>query len=106
MASYTEREALRAFTAGRATFMRNWPYAMTLLDASRGEVRNDYEVAPLPAFAVRGRPGGVLARHDLVVSSSTDNAPAAMALVDFLSREQALEKAAIDWALPSPVGAA
>lgn len=46
-----DEEATRhLFGAGRAIFMRNWPYAWALLQAEGSPVRNKVGLAPLPSF--------------------------------------------------------
>jgi multiple sugar transport system substrate-binding protein len=49
-----EPEALQAFQAGDAAFMRNWPYAWALAQAEDSPVRNRVGVAPLPAATLGG----------------------------------------------------
>ena len=52
--TYMEEQARRAFEAGRATFMRNWPYAYAL--GKKNKNAPQFEVAPFPR--VRGRRQG------------------------------------------------
>lgn len=46
----TEEPSRRIFQAGRALFMRNWPYAWKLLEAEGSLVRGKVGAAMLPAF--------------------------------------------------------
>ena len=45
-----EETTRNLFGAGRAIFMRNWPYAWSLFQAEGSPVRNKVGLAPLPAF--------------------------------------------------------
>jgi trehalose/maltose transport system substrate-binding protein len=47
--TYQEQEARTVFTSGNAAFMRNWPYAYSLGNASDSVVKGKFDVAPLPA---------------------------------------------------------
>ena len=50
MATADEEGTRHLFGAGRAIFMRNWPYAWTLFQQPDSAVRNRVGIAPLPAF--------------------------------------------------------
>jgi multiple sugar transport system substrate-binding protein len=67
--SASEEESRRAFSDGRALFMRNWPYAWAEL-ARESAVAGRVATAPLPT--VSGAPGpGALGGWQLVVSASS-----------------------------------
>lgn len=85
--TYKEEEARRAFESGRATFMRNWPYAYTLGQEAAG-VRGKFEVAPFPAWE-GGEGASVLGGYNLAVSEFSDNPDGAAALIDYLTSEEA-----------------
>jgi multiple sugar transport system substrate-binding protein len=88
--TYMEEEARRYFESGRATFMRNWPYAYELGQAKGSKVRGKFDVAPLPSFEGAGR-AAILGGHNFVVSVYSDNVGAALKWIDFAtSREQQL----------------
>ena len=88
--TYMEEEARRYFENGRATFMRNWPYAYELGQARGSKVRGKFDVAPLPGFEGGGR-AAILGGHNLVVSVFSDNPGAALKWIDFAtSREEQL----------------
>ncbi|GAA1452379.1 ABC transporter substrate-binding protein [Nocardiopsis tropica] len=55
--SMVEDDARALFQAGEAVYMRNWPYAIPLLEGEGGEesaVADDFAVAPLPTFTGEG----------------------------------------------------
>ena len=61
-----EEQARRSFEAGRATFMRNWPYAYAAGKANKNAPK--FEVAPFPEFEGGGK-AGILGGHNLVISA-------------------------------------
>ena len=79
--TYKEEEARRAFEAGRATFMRNWPYAYALgNDAPK--IKGKFEITTFPGFG--DNPGaGVLGGTNLAISAFSDNPGGALAVVNF-----------------------
>jgi multiple sugar transport system substrate-binding protein len=88
--TYMEEEARRYFESGRATFMRNWPYAYELGNAKGSKVRGKFDVAPLPSFEGGGK-AGILGGHNMVISVFSENPGAALKFIDFVtSREQQL----------------
>jgi multiple sugar transport system substrate-binding protein len=55
--SMVEDDARALFQAGEAVYMRNWPYAIPLLEGEGGEesaVAGNFAVAPLPTFSGEG----------------------------------------------------
>ena len=54
--TYMEEESRRYFESGKATFMRNWPYAYALGNAEGSQVKGKFDVGPVPG--VRGRRHG------------------------------------------------
>jgi multiple sugar transport system substrate-binding protein len=84
--TYMEEQARRAFEQGRATYMRNWPYAYSL--GQKSSIKGRFEVAPLPAFEGAGQVG-VLGVHNLVISEYSKNKPGALKLIDFLTTPEA-----------------
>ncbi|HWM09189.1 MAG TPA: ABC transporter substrate-binding protein [Solirubrobacteraceae bacterium] len=85
--TYMEEESRRYFESGRATFMRNWPYAYALGEAKGSKVKGKFAVAPFPEFEGAGK-AAILGGHNHVISVFSDNAGAALKLVDFLSTEE------------------
>lgn len=72
----------REFGAGRAVFLRNWPYARDLFEAVGSPVRGRVGIAPLPG-------GGALGGAHLAVNRATRHPDAAWGLVRFLAEPEA-----------------
>jgi multiple sugar transport system substrate-binding protein len=85
--TYMEEESRRYFESGRATFMRNWPYAYALGQKKGTKVSGKFEVAPFPEYEGAGT-AAILGGHNNVISVFSDNPGAALKLVDFLSSEE------------------
>jgi multiple sugar transport system substrate-binding protein len=96
VATYMEEQARRAFEAGRATFMRNWPYAFAIGKENKDAPK--FEVAPFPEFEGGGK-AGILGGHNLVISAFTDNPGGSLALIDFLTSEESIKRDATDFSL-------
>ncbi len=96
VATYEEEPTRRAFEAGRATFMRNWPYAYPL--AKMSKVSDDFAVAPLPSFEGGGK-GQVVGARNLVISAYTKNPGGSLALIDFLTSPEIERQDAIKYSL-------
>jgi multiple sugar transport system substrate-binding protein len=80
--SADEELSRREFGAGRAVFLRNWPYAEALFEAPGSPVRGRVGLAPLPG-------GGALGGAHLAISARTRHPEAAWALVRFLTGPEA-----------------
>jgi multiple sugar transport system substrate-binding protein len=80
--TYQEENARMTFEAGKATFMRNWPYAYATGQMKGSKIRNKFKVAPFPSFAGGGK-AGVLGGDNLVISAYTKNPGAALKLIEF-----------------------
>ena len=100
--TYQEEQARRAFESGRASFMRNWPYAYDL--GNQSDIKGEFDIAPFPAFE-GGEPAGVLGGFNLGINASTDNPEGALAFVQFYSGEEAQKILATEGALPPVLGA-
>jgi multiple sugar transport system substrate-binding protein len=94
--TYMEEQARRAFEAGRATFMRNWPYAYATAKANKKAPK--FEVVPFPDFEGGGK-AGILGGHNLVVSAYSKNPGGALALIDYLTNEESIKRDATDYSL-------
>jgi len=85
--TYMEEESRRYFESGKATFMRNWPYAYALGEKKGTAVAGKFDVMPFPEFEGAGK-AAILGGHNLVISVFTDNPGAALKYVDFLTQEE------------------
>jgi multiple sugar transport system substrate-binding protein len=94
--SATEEETRRVFQAGRAAFMRNWPYAFAESERHGSAVRGKVGLAPLPSSS--GVPGpSVLGGYQLAVNALVDTRrrDLAVALVSHLTSGEATVNLAI-----------
>jgi len=103
--TYMEEESRRYFESGKATYMRNWPYAYALGEAEGSKVKGKFDVAPFPEFEGAGK-AAILGGHNLVISVHTENAGAALKLVDFLTSEEEQVKMFRDFSLAPTIAAA
>jgi multiple sugar transport system substrate-binding protein len=76
-----EEEARNAFQAGDAVFMRNWPYAYSLIQDDTGSPANgNFDIAPLPTFTGEGTISA-LGGFNNAVSAFSNNKEAAKEFV-------------------------
>jgi multiple sugar transport system substrate-binding protein len=94
--TYMEEQARRAFENGRATFMRNWPYAYAL--GQRSRIADDFDIAPYPPFEGGGR-AGILGGHNLVISVHSQNPGGSLKLIEYLTSPEAMERDAAEFSL-------
>ena len=99
--TYTEEEARRYWEQGRATLMRNWPYAYALGQAKGSAVEGRFGVTALPAFEGGGR-AGVLGGHNMVISVFSRNPGAALKFIDFYTSPAWQEHTFARYSLPVP----
>ncbi len=100
--SWQEEQTRFAFQNGRAVFMRNWPYAYSLLARDpASKVAGRFDIAPMPA-APGGSPTATLGGQQLAISAHAQHPELARALVRFLTApEQMLERARMAGHLPA-----
>jgi multiple sugar transport system substrate-binding protein len=94
--TWQEEQTRFAFQNGSAVFMRNWPYAWTLLqDRSQSAVAGRFAVAPFPA-GDDGRPAAALGGAELAINRWSRSPELAEALARFLTAPaQMLERARV-----------
>ena len=80
--TYQEGESEKAFTAGNAAFMRNWPYAYAI--GQTGAIKGKFNVTTLPKTGANA-PVATVGGWQLGVSSFSKNPLAAVELVRYLT---------------------
>ena len=93
--NYMEEEARGVFQSGNAVFMRNWPYAWTLVDGPDSPVRGKVAVAPLPKGGPDGRHAATLGGQLLAVSKFSAHVPEAVDLARSLTSPEEQKRRAI-----------
>jgi multiple sugar transport system substrate-binding protein len=84
--TYMEEESRRAFEAGNATFLRNWPYVYAL--AKESDIADDFAVSTFPDYG--GSPGaGVLGGYNLAISAYSENPEGSLAFAEFATSPEA-----------------
>jgi multiple sugar transport system substrate-binding protein len=78
--TYQEEESRRAFEAGNATFMRNWPYAYAL--GKESKIADSFDIGTFPSFE-GGEPASVLGGINLGISAYAKNPEGAAAFIDY-----------------------
>jgi multiple sugar transport system substrate-binding protein len=81
--TYMEEESRRYFESGKATFMRNWPYAYSL-GKKAAAVKDNFDVMPFPDFEGGGK-AGILGGHNQVVSVYSKNPGGALKWIDYIT---------------------
>jgi trehalose/maltose transport system substrate-binding protein len=94
--TYGEEEARGVFQSGDAVFMRNWPYAWALANASDSTIRGKIGIAPLPKGGPDGKHVAVLGGQQLAVSRYSKHPEAAADLVLYLASASEQKRRAIE----------
>jgi len=93
---YGEEEARAEFQAGRAVFMRNWPYAWSLLQGAGSPVRDKVGITVLPMGQGPGaRFAATLGGQQLAVSKHSKHPDLAADLVMYMSSASVQKERAI-----------
>jgi trehalose/maltose transport system substrate-binding protein len=101
--TYMEEESRRYFESGRATFMRNWPYAYAL-GQKAPKVKGKFNVAPFPPFEGGGT-AGILGGHNQVVSVYSKNPGGALKWIDYVTGEENQKRQLLDFSQSSTLTA-
>jgi multiple sugar transport system substrate-binding protein len=83
----TEETARRIFGHGKAVFMRNWPYAIGLLEQEGSPVRGKVGMMPLPSFGKER--ASTLGGWMLAVNARSENPEAAERFLLFMTSQEA-----------------
>ena len=96
--AYGEEDSRGVWQAGNAAFMRNWPYAYSLGNADDSEIKDLFDVSPLPG-ATSGQSAATLGGWQLAVSAYSEHPQEAAELAFFMASEQEQKRRAIDYSL-------
>ncbi len=83
---FQETQSLNAFQAGQLMFMRNWPYAVAVLDGKGSKVAGKYAVAPLPG--PDGHGASTLGGHNLGISTYSKHKATALDFLKFIESDK------------------
>jgi multiple sugar transport system substrate-binding protein len=99
--AWQEEPTRFAFQNGQAVFMRNWPYAYSLMqDAAQSAVAGRFAATVMPA-STGGRATAALGGSVLAINARSDQPDDAYALIDFLLEpEQMIERARVAGQFP------
>ena len=93
--NYAEEDTRGVFQNGKALFMRNWPYAYSLMQAPDSPVKGKFGVAPLPKGGATGKRAATLGGWQLAVSKYSKAPDAAADLVMFMTSTEIQKDRAI-----------
>lgn len=89
-------ENRRTFQQGNTLFMRNWPYAVALLDEGT-PVAGEFEVTTLPTHEAHpDAANSCLGGWSLFITAQADNEPEAQAFIDWMASKDVQRRLAID----------
>ncbi len=94
--SFNEEDARAMFQLGNAAFMRNWPYAWSLLSAPDSPVAGKVDVMPLPRGGPVGQSAATLGGWQLAVSKFSKNPEVAADLVRYLTSPEVQKDRAVN----------
>ncbi|MFE0754550.1 ABC transporter substrate-binding protein [Inquilinus sp. NPDC058860] len=95
--NYMEEDARGVFQSGNAAFMRNWPYAYSLVNSGDSPVKGKIATAPLPKGDGEGaRHAATLGGWNLAVSKYSAHPKEAADLVLYLTGKEEQKRRAID----------
>jgi trehalose/maltose transport system substrate-binding protein len=85
--NHSGEEVRGLFQSGNAVFMRNWPYAWSLMNEPTAEVAGKVGVMPIPPGGTKGKPSGALGGWFLAVSKYSKHPRLAADLVKYFTDE-------------------
>jgi len=93
--TYVEEDTRRFFQNGEAAFLRNWPYAWSLLNADNSPVKGKVGIMPMiPAAGESG--GSCLGGWGLGISKTSKHPEEALKAIRFLIGETAQKQVVLD----------
>jgi multiple sugar transport system substrate-binding protein len=97
--TYMEEESRRYFESGKATFMRNWPYAYSLGQKKGTKVAGKFDVTPFPEWEDGGGKAAILGGHNYVISVFSDNPGASLKYTDWMTQEESQKEMFLGYSL-------
>ena len=99
--TWMEEPSRQAFQYGKLVFLRQWPYAYSLMQATDGssKVNGKFDVAPLPGLTGNGV--STLGGHNLAISKTAKNLGTARDFINWYT-EEAQQKVAAQKASLAP----
>ena len=91
---FMEEDSRRAWQAGNAAFMRNWPYAYSLGNADDSAIKGKFDVCPIPG-AEAGQSAATLGGWQIAVSKYSAHPEAAAKFAQYLTSEKVQKDRAI-----------
>jgi multiple sugar transport system substrate-binding protein len=82
--TYDEEGSRRAFEAGKATFLRNWPYVYAL--ANKSGIKGKFGYSTLPGWEDK-KASGVIGGINNGINAYSDNPGAALEFANFVSQK-------------------
>ena len=98
---WKEDLSLQDFESGNALFLRNWPYADSLLNTdATSKVKGKFALAPLPG--PNGTGASTLGGHNLAISAFSKHKKTALAFIQFMESTE-IQKFLIEKASLAPI---
>lgn len=98
---FQEEQSLNDFESGNAVFLRNWPYAYSLLGTDQAsKVKGKFAVAPLPG--PNGTGASSLGGHNIAISAYSKHKQTALDFIKFMESEST-QKFIVEKASLAPV---
>ncbi len=93
--TYVEEDTRRIFQNGEAAFLRNWPYAWSLMNADNSPVKGKVGIVPMiPAAGNQG--GSCLGGWGMGIAKSSRHPQEALKAIRFLTSEAAQKAVVLD----------
>ena len=90
-------ENRQTFQQGNTIFMRNWPYAVALMNEDDSPVQGEFDVAPLPkAEGNSDAQNSCLGGWNLFINANSQNKEAAQQFASFMASMEAQETMALE----------
>lgn len=83
---FQETQSLNAFSAGQLMYMRNWPYAVAVLNGEGSKVKGKFGIAPLPG--PQGHGASSLGGHSIGISAYSKYKATALDFLKFILSDE------------------